>query len=112
MIFSFGIQAARGQDDVDVDGIGGRGGDQTSRAFDVRLPQNVRVGGVADQREPAFVGVTRQLGRVAVNDDKRQRFAGQFPRRAAANASGAAEDEVFRQSADLAVHASPAENRL
>ena len=107
-----GVQAAGGEDDVDIGGVGGGGGDQSTGAFDVELAQNVLLRGVADQSKPAFGGVARQLGLVGVDNDKGQWLARQFTRHAAANASGAADDVVLRQSADVAVHASPAEYRL
>ncbi len=61
------------------------------------LAQDVRLGGVAGQGEPAFVGVARELGGVAIDDDEGQRLARQFARCAAADASGAAENVVVRQ---------------
>ena len=88
MIFEVGIQAACGQDDVDVNRIGGSRGNQATGGFDMRLPQNVLVGSVADQRKPTFVRVMRQLVCIGVDDHERQRLARQFPRRAAAYASG------------------------
>src|SRR5208283_86660 len=105
-------EAARGQDDVDVGGVGGGGGDQSASVFDTQLAQNMCLGGVAGQGEPAFGGVARQFLLAAVNDDKGQRLARQLARHTAADAPCAADDEVVRQSVDLAVHASPAENRL
>src|ERR1019366_1835080 len=107
-----GVQAARSQDDVDVGGVSGSGGHQSAGALDSQFAQHMRLGGVAHDSKPAFVGVARQLGLVAVNNHKGQRLAGQFARHAAADASGAADDVVVRQSADLALHASPAEYRL
>ena len=74
------IQAARGEDDVDVGGVGGSGGDQSARAIDVQLAQNMRLGRVASQGEPAFGGVARQLCLVGIDDDKRQRLARQLAR--------------------------------
>src|ERR1019366_3223210 len=107
-----GVQAARGQNDVDVGGVGGGGGNQSAGALDVQLAQHLLLRGVAHHRKPAFVGVARQFGLVAVNNHKGQRLARQFARHAAAHPPGAADDVVVRQSADLTVHASPAEYRL
>src|SRR6516165_10263744 len=90
----FRAEAARGQDDVDVGGIGGGGGHQSASVLDTELAQNRRLGGVAGQGEPAFGGVARQLLLTAVNDDEGQRLARQLARHAAAHASSAADDEV------------------
>ena len=107
-----GIETACGKDDVDVGGVGGGGRNQSPGAIDVEFAQHMRLRGIANQGEPSFVGIARQFGFVAVDNDKRQRFVRQFAGYAAADASSAADDEVVRQSADLAVHAPPAEYRL
>ena len=78
----------------------------------MRLPQQRSLRRIADQRQPAFVGVLRQLLGIGVDDDKRQRLARQLARRTAPHASCAAQNVVIRKPADLAIHASPAENRL
>src|SRR5208337_2144474 len=100
------------QDDVDVGGVCGGGRNQAAGGVNVRLLQNFRLGGVADESQPALGRIARHLGLVAIDDDEGQRLARQLTRDAAANPPRAADDEVVRQVADLAVHASPAEDRL
>ena len=62
--------------------------------------------------QPAFGSVLLQFLFAGIYDHERQRPASEFTRGAAPHATSPANDEVPRQPADFAVHASPAEYRL
>ena len=106
------IQAAGGEHDVKISGVGGGGGDQTARPVDVRVAQSLLLGGVTDQQEPVLAGEFLRLGLVVFDDQEFSGTARQFAGGAAADASGAADDVVTGETAYVALHAAPSKETL
>ncbi len=105
----FRVKAARGEHDVHVGGVGGGGRDQPAGALDVGIAQNLLLGGVADERQPSRIAVFGELLGVILDDDEGNRFVRQLAGRAAPDASGPAQDVMFLQAFDLALHTASSE---
>ena len=103
-----GIQPARGKDDVNVDGIGGSGGNQTAGALNAGLAKHGFVGGVTHNTQP-FFGQVADNAAIFINDDERNWPPRQFLRGLLAHPSRSAENVVSGKPVDFAVHFAPAQ---
>src|SRR5881398_632627 len=95
-----GIQPARGKDDVNIDGIGGSGGNQTAGALNAGLAKHGFEGGVTHDAEPFFGQVADNVA-IFINDDERNWLPRQFLRGLLAHASRPAEDVVSGKPVDF-----------
>src|SRR5580704_12293714 len=106
-----GIQAARGEHDVEIRGIGGGGRDQSPSALDMSIAKSLFLGGVTDHDQP-IAPIAGCLCFVRLDDYEGSGPGSQFAGDAAADAACAAKNVVIGEPVDIAFHSPPSEKAL
>src|SRR5262249_663987 len=102
------IESSRREHNVEIGRVRGRSSDQPTSTFNVDLTKRLLLGCVSYEYQP-IVAEPCSLSVVLLEDDKRHRLAGQFPRSAPANPPDTADDVVISKPVYLSLHLSPSE---